>query len=356
MGCLVEGPRAQATTLIFADFDNTLLETRKQFEGTFKTPYVLFRIDHRTNVLERTLEGPREIEVTPVDFEHIRRYLYHPDGDIENRNRLVTLESGEKIRPGQYMLVFPDSYKYFFDGDKGENHLLQAFQKTYSRNSQSGWQGPFWQHFTKIMGQEDTARGVRIITARKHSGKNWDAFFKYLVRNKELSRIPNSAFFHNVSHESYDQFSLTHDIAERKAQLLLQAVINLGRVPLRPEDMRLNPDGTGTELSHYVIFADDSQETLERVLPLFQDIVRTKRVPVKIGIFNMGLATAIRDSGRPQYTIIKSDGTFRTATETEMNGEPLLLRNSLIKPQPAVPTPCFEQVVIPSSALSGDQL
>ncbi|MBY0369369.1 hypothetical protein K2X33_01700, partial [bacterium] len=62
------------------------------------------------------------------------------------------------------------------------------------------------------------------------------------------------------------------------------------------------------------------------VVSLFQKFAQNKTVRVKFGVFNMGNATEIRATRRPQYAIIKSDGTFRHATAEELKGEhPALL-------------------------------
>jgi hypothetical protein len=342
---LFVGLTLRGATLIYTDFDNTIVETRKQFEGTFRTPFVLFRIDDRNSVLERVPDGPEVIEVTPVDYENMRRYLFHKDGDIENRNRVTTLEDGRKVRPGEYTLVFPDSYKYFFDGPNGENWLLKNYRETVKRDSSAKWQGPFWNQFVQIMGEDDTSRAVRVITARRHTSEHWDELFAAWVKEKHLPRAPITKYFHNVSYEAYDQFSLSRDIADRKALLVHQAINNLGRVPLTTNDMRLNPDGTRSELLHYVVFVDDSQETMNRILPLLQDVARTKRIPVKIGVFFMGLPTTVKESGRPQFSIIKSDGTFRAASPHEIVGDPLSARASLVQTAPMNPVACPYEIL-----------
>jgi hypothetical protein len=80
---------------------------------------------------------------------------------------------------------------------------------------------------------------------------------------------------------------------------------------LTEADKILNADGTAYEKLHYLIIAEDNPDTLDGLIKLFQDLARSRNFPVKFAVINAGNITQIRESGRPAFSIITSDGRFR---------------------------------------------
>ena len=125
-----------------------------------------------------------------------------------------------------------------------------------------------------------------------------------------------------MSLPEFEQYGLGGDVARQKVNILMELATRLGRVPLGTSDERLHPNGKEVGEFHFVIFADDNQETIELAVKECQAMVQSRRVPVKFGIFNMGYRSDIIASGRPQFAIIEPGGTFRQATDLERIGEP----------------------------------
>lgn len=308
-----------AATIVMSDFDNTIVETREAQDGTFQTPFVLFRIEQRATTLQDAPRGPAEIHLSPIEFHRNRAYFGKGSGQPGALNRKIELQDGTVVNPGLYYVRNPESFRHFFSTDD-RNNPLEDLKAAQSRDAEGKWKGPFWETMVKILANPESARTFGLITARGHTEKDWVEFFEYLKKTGEIENLPNFRLFHNVSLADYDQFSLTWNTAQQKVGVMREMVQHLGRTPVTDE--RLSPDGKTREPYHYLIFVDDNQETLDAAIRVFQQYAQNKTVRVKFGVFNTGNRTEVTASRRPQYAIIKSDGTFRHATPEEILGEP----------------------------------
>lgn len=313
---------AEAKLVVFSDFDGTIVEDREHapFKGTFKTPFVLYRIPQRLSTIQEPLTGPETLEVSPHDFHRMRPHL--ANGNRPGSNRKYTTHSGVQVVQGEYQSLNPQTFKYFFSDTSGErNYLLEAFDKAYE-GEKDAWKGGFFPIMQALLSHEETAKTLMIGTARGHSAKDWEGFFQRLKDLEEIKHLPDVAAFHNVSLEGYDRYDITGNITGRKTGLLTDIAWRLGRM-VATED-RLAPDGKATGKYHYLILVEDHQTTIEAWAKEAQSLARNKRLPnnVKFGIFNFGTKTAIADARRPQFSIVTSDGTFRAATPAELVGEP----------------------------------
>lgn len=321
-------PKADAVSLVFSDFDNTLVETRESAGGTFETKFVLFRSEQRATTLQDVPTGPKEIELTPIEFHRNLAYFAKGPGTPGALNREIKLKDGTKVMPGLYYMRNPESFKYFFSTPE-RNNVLEDLKDAEKRDPEGHWKAGFWDTMVQYLNHPESARWFGMITARGHDQKDWVEFFEYLKAQGYIKHLPNFRLFHNVSRAEYDQFSLSWKNSEQKKGVLQQVVQHLATVA--PTESRLAPDGKHEEPMHFVTFADDNQDTLEAVLRMFQQYAQNKTVRIKFGIFNMGTQTEITATRRPQFAIIKSDGTFRHATDAEKLGE-----HAVLTPAPVV--------------------
>lgn len=343
--CSLFGARSLATTIVLADFDDTTVETRESFGGTFKTGFKLFRIEYRATTLQPVYNGPPVITVTPVDMHRIKRYLGEGPAKLGAINRRVNLEDGQVIVPGYYTIRSPDTFEYFMTAPAGENYLLRDFRLAEKRDPEGAFKGQFWDIMCRILASEKGAEALGFISARGHSLEEWRELFEYLKKRRYIENLPNFDLFHSISLPEYDQYSLRKDVPVQKVKVLEELARKLGRAPLGPRDTRLHPNGKEHAPYHYLVFADDKQETIDLAAKLFQSLARSQAVKVKFGLFNMGNRTEVQASQRPQFAIVEPDGTFRHATEDELVGEPEARREALIAAAEAAPT-CSAKVAV----------
>ena len=124
--------RAQIEINMF-DFDGTLVENRQSRDGTFNSTVLLYRNEQRLNLLQPLAVGPKILAITQQDLHRISEYLGSGEGRPGSVSREVELQDGQRIRPGEYYLRYPDSYEYFREGTEGRNHLLSSFITAESR-------------------------------------------------------------------------------------------------------------------------------------------------------------------------------------------------------------------------------
>ena len=313
----------EAATYFFSDFDNAVVESREEKHGTFKSHYQLYLLPQRANVLQPDLaQLPKVIKVTPREYERIKDSLAKHDNEPGAIGKKYRLESGELIDPGNYIVRNPDSFEYFMEAPTGRNYLLESFKDAETRTTGS-YKGQIWKTMALFLSNPETAKNFGLLTARAHSRVEWEQTVDYWIEKNidGISHRPNFDLFHNVSRSEYEKYGLGGNISAQKIAKLKEFINQLARVPLRPEDARLKPDGKGTEPLHYVVFADDNQETIELAFSLFKGMAQRGTYPIKFGLFNLGNSTEIRQTRRPQFMIIEPAGSFRRATALEQLGE-----------------------------------
>ncbi len=319
---------ALGETVWLVDFDQTLVESRREFGGNFRTAYRLFRIDQRANTLQDVASGPRHIDVNPIDYHRIEKDLGRGQGK-PGRFRKVKLEDGTTFIAGEYMLRNPDSFIFYgVHQDEPRNYLLEDFKA--AEKSTGRFQGELWSLMQYALSNKHSSQHFGVITARGHTKKHWMDFFRYLKNKKGksgkhtpyINYLPNPTYIHNTSHPDYDQFDLDWDKAKQKIGVLERTIRDLGRVPVSDSDVRLHPDGKIHEKFHTLVYADDNQASLEAAVDLFRQYIWAGVYPIKFIVINTGLKTEIRQTQRPQYAVMKLDGTFRQASYLERLGEP----------------------------------
>lgn len=311
------GP-AFAKTFILSDFDNTFIESRREYGGTFHPLIRVFRVHTRWTPLDQEFIGPEEIDLSPHDFQRVSKHLAQASNKPGVSKKVITLDNGLKFQPSYYYLRNPDSYLRFGATSNFENSrsLIDDLQATGMTN----WKGPFFSFVQEFLKTPDGAKSIGIITARGHSRSAWHDFFSYLKELGEIQFLPELHHFHSVGvNGHYDRYAPIDDIPGRKIGILKDYALALAKMPLTEQDERLSPDGTSVERLHFLVFADDNPDTLEKALELFQSMTRRRSVPVKFAIFNSGLKSQVRATRRPRFLVIKRDGSIRPLKSDEFN-------------------------------------
>ena len=293
--------KADPVDIFFFDFDGTLMEDRQVKNGAFNAKFIIYRIHQRLNLLQVQATGPDEIVITQQDYHKIKDHLGAGEGRPGSIGREVELQNGKKIQPADYYIRNPDSFRYFREGEPGDNRLLQAFKDAEKSAVGTDWRGPMWNLFVDLCATQKGADSVAIITARGHSKAEWAEFYEYLRQKKYIRFKPDPEMAYNMTRPEFDTHSGQGgaygadliNIPERKAKLIYEILMYLRTV---------HP---GAGKRHTVMFADNSQDNLDRVAKVFRTIAFGDLSPVKMVLVNVGLVKEVRDSERPEVSVIE---------------------------------------------------
>lgn len=322
---LAFAPKAysQITINIF-DFDGTLVEDRQSRDGAFNPNFILFRNNTRLNLLQEVAVGPEVVEVGQQDLEKIKPYLAAGEGRPGAIGRTAKLESGLQIKPGEYFLRNPDSFKFFREAPAGENYLLQQFQAAEHLARESGQKlfGPAWAYFVELCKTPEGARTIAISTARGHSEREWAEFFDHLVKEGYIEHKPATRRIFNMTRPEFDRFNgmggaLGGDpwnIPERKSGHFGEILLDLRNVPVpeaRPGEARI---------LHDVRFFENSPENLEALQRVSRRIIFADASPTRVTLINVGLTTDVREArerGRPEVAVLEPGSAVFTSGRRE---------------------------------------
>lgn len=315
---LIYAPGVQAEKLVIFDFDGTLVESREEYHGSFQTPYILYRIDNRSTTLQNAAEGPEEIEISTSDFQKFRKQFGHGPGRTGQTNYKVRLEDGREIYPGEYFLISPKSFRYFFEGPEGHNYLLENFKTAEQKGN---WKGLYWPLFEQLLSDEEAAKTVGIMTARGQSKKEWKEFFDYLISKGYLKYPPQLDRVYNVSRDEFGAFNPLGSIAKRKLGLFRVIVEPLIRTRLSENDWVLSPDGDELQQLHSVVYADDDPEIIRLFFDQMQKYAQNKLLDAKFSLLNSGLDIDVANTTHPRQMTFREVGTVRLTTAEELLAE-----------------------------------
>lgn len=318
LGCLAfclawaVGLEAQAqVTVAYFDYDGTTVEHRQSQGGTHSTTHVLFRVQEGgIHLLAGIQPGPETIEVSQQDFNKLLPFLAKGHGQPGAINRNVTLEGGQVIQPGLYFMRVPETFKYFRESrEPGRNYLLEDFKKAESRSENGEFKGRFWTLFQDWCSTKESADRFSILTARGHSQAEWQQLFDYM-RSKGYIKYPPGRVI-NLSRTEYDRFGPPGDMPERKANFLVEQAQELARVDL--------PNGR----YHSMIIADDEQRNLERIAGRIAALSNSGKLPIEFVLGNAGLRSEIRTSIRPEFAMIRPEGSFKSTVISSFSPAPV---------------------------------
>lgn len=322
----------KAASLVFADFDDTIVESRKERNGSFQGRYLIFKNVYRSSTLTPEADGDMVIEVSTAEFRELRHLMARGKNDPGVLAEEFELSNGQRIFPGEYEIRDPDTYLYFRPNPEagGESYLVEAMKKAL-RNGGDKWQGLYWESMLQILNDPEAAQYFGIITSRGHDSEEWNEFFELLKKKGFIKHLPRtSQLFHDVSRREYDVLSLNANVPLQKMQLLERKARALKDVPLDPvKDLRLNADGDGLEVMHSLTFIEDKPETLVKVFELFRKLAMTNwlKTPIKFTLVLTSTEEEMQRLSRyfgyeiPRALVFTSKGTIRPASQEELTGE-----------------------------------
>lgn len=326
VGCILafSGGAVLADSFVYLDFDNVTLESRRVRKGTFATPYRVFRVEQRENAAQPVAPAAEFVDLHPWDWDRLASFLAKGPGQLGSVSRVDTLQDGTKFKPGYYMASNPDSFLYFLEASSsdGEGHLLRNIREAYQRDPQKHFLGMAWPIVKLRFSDPATARTTGFLSARGHSQKEWGDALSYLWQQEAIPYAPDLRNVHGASRAEYFKFDVRWRIPHIKAGTLSALALEIARLPLTDADIRISPDGQGTEKRHSLVFLDDNQTTIQLVSALFERLAMSRRYPIKFVIGNLGLASEVRQSRRPQFYVITKYGKHRPAKPIEVFGEP----------------------------------
>jgi FMN phosphatase YigB (HAD superfamily) len=174
--------QAQSKVVYVFDFDNTLVENREQYKGTFNPKVELYRIDGRQSLLQNPIKSEKTVTVLWSDFhERLKPYLAPNAEEPGMLGKRITLSDGRVIEAGHYYLRFVDSYYSFNEGDGKSNFLLETYHAAKkAKGSKDAWKGKTWPLFQYLHSSQagHLDADVLILTLRGHSPEEWNSFFK----------------------------------------------------------------------------------------------------------------------------------------------------------------------------------
>jgi hypothetical protein len=324
--CAYSASAHAQVTINFFDFDGTLVEDRQVRDGAFNPEFLLFRNNTRLNLLQDVATGPETITVTHQDLEKMKPYLAQGEGRPGAIGRTVKLANGMEIKPGEYFMRNPDSYRFFREGPAGENYLLKQFKdaEQVARETGKTFKGPAWDYFVHLCESESGARSIAISTARGHSEAEWGEFLDYLQRQGYIKYKPNAKRMFNMTRPEFDRYSGhggAHgadpwNIPGRKSAHFRELLLELRRVAL-PEKKTAEPRPL-----HEVRFFENSKENLIALQRVTKEILFADQSPSRVTLVNLGLTTEIREareSGRPEVAILEpGTAVFRSGRREDL--------------------------------------
>ncbi|CAN5713907.1 hypothetical protein BH10BDE1_BH10BDE1_03540 [soil metagenome] len=320
--CVLSAPAHAQTpiTINVFDFDGTVVEDRQIRDGAFNPEFILFRNNTRLNLFQEVASGPEQISVTHQDLEKMKVYLAQSEGRPGAVGRVVKLANGESIKPGEYYLRMPDSFRNFREGAPGDNRLLHQFQNAERVATETGktFKGPAWDYFVHLCQTEEGARTVAISTARGHSEREWRELFDHMQKQGLIKFKPAAKRVFNMMRPEFDRFSghggaLGADpwnIPQRKAMHFREILLVLRNVAL-PAKSTGEP-----RVLHDVRFFENSPENLAAIQRVTREIIFADASPSRVTLVNVGLTTDIREAremGRPEVAILEpGSAVFRS--------------------------------------------
>ena len=331
-------PNTSADVRVMFDFDNTLVETRAEYDGSFQTDFILYRIENPENALVQSAFtpdqiGPRVLKVPARDFQILNKPVYMA---LTSDNLLVQrtlsalgqgqgllgrlspykLSTGQSIIPGFYRIDPDFTFDHFFTPEDGSaNHLLEDFKSSLKGN----WQGPLWPLFAALLADVSTAGSVGINTARGHERSDWQALFDYMMTKKLITHSPDVDHVHGVSRPEYAIYDRTGSVSKRKAGVNLDYIKQQGGLRLGEGDWVASRDNPSIkEKQHVFVFGEDSPENIGRAVEKGRKLMQTRLHPVKVIIINAGTAQERRLSQWPEAFVLKTDGGMRPVLKSEI--------------------------------------
>lgn len=319
---------AHASSFVFSDWDDTIVESRPEHNGSYQGRYLIFKNRYRATNLSPVPDGKNVILLTSAEFRQVRRYLaqgQNVPGDLLNE---FTTQEGVSFYPGDYQILDPWSYDFFRPNPEGEGFALQSFREAYETDPEMNWKGIFFDSMIQILNDPEAAKHFGVITGRGHNPDEWQQFFEFLKSEGMIRYLPRAELFHNMARSEYDVLSLDANVVKQKVGILERIARAIKDIPLKDEkDLRLNPEGTAIEKMHSLTYVEDKPEIAAAVFRLFQRLAMSRQFPIKYTLILASTEEEMRRLERhlgfrpPREMVFSRYGDVRQATEAEITGE-----------------------------------
>lgn len=319
---------SEARVFLYVDIDGTVFEYRKEFAGTFDTPYKLFRVTDRGFATQDSPEGPKVVEISMDEFDRLDAAGALARGELQlgSLNTFFYDKAGHRHVAGHYMVRYPETYDGFLPASdaKTDSPILRDFKIAQSRDPQGRWAGMVYGLLADYyLADARRAENVGVITAR---GQNLVDLFKYLKKNGYIQHLPNFEQVYNLSDPQFDWTHRRDGIGRMKLDVIRKIVKDLQAIPFDPaKDKKiLNDDGTDPAEAFTFIFAEDNPVYVEMIAKFMQDAARRKNwtlTPIKFILINAGTDEQVERAGRPRFSVPQANGIWREAKDEELLGE-----------------------------------
>lgn len=312
---------AQSRMFLFYDIDGTVLEHRKEFGGTFSTPYKLFRIQYREFATQEPIRAPEVIEVDQDQYEKLEKLGVFAQGGRPGRlDVTVTTIDGQTLPVGLYQKSTEfggefNTYAYFQDPER----LLKDFKAAEKKDPSGKWKGFAWDLLMYFLSNPEFA-SAHAMTARPYS----PSFFRYLMQKKYAKTVqdPENQYF--LGGEDADRFGREKGIPSMKVEALKEFVSKIQNIPFGLNDKPiLNADGDGWIEAFTVVIPENDPLNLVPLVHQLQDFASRKKwslTPLKFVVFNAGTDEEVARTGIPRWSVVTSSGNLRPATDEEILG------------------------------------
>jgi hypothetical protein len=295
--------------------DTTFFFDRRLYKGTFQSYVELYQIARRGNLFQEPLKGPKAIKVTWADFhERLKPFLAKDSKTQGQVGKKITLSDGQVIEPANYYVRDDDSFKYYFEGENGENYLLEDYlaAKKLTKGGNGPWKGKAFGIYQYLLSNKETAKNIGRMTMRGHPKNHWAALDNQMIKDGEINFAPNLKLTFGMTTPEMDEFTHYYDDGERalaKKAVLEDFIKMKGREP--------SEDG----LPHKIIFFEDDPKTIQVVLEVFQKYAQGRFFNIEFGIANLGYESEVEASARPRFYMLNEYGIPRRATEDDIFGD-----------------------------------
>lgn len=346
--------------IIITDYDGTLMPEHLYEDSISEGRLVLHRVKHLVSPWSEPVDGshlegtdgqdtsaidcgPETVEVAIWEFEKLKGLLAqntsghgYVTGSIDQYFPLKSLLGQKGIIPGYYHVDLNTFYQNY------QNRDGVSFQEEINRLLQTKSLGShlhdpdFAFHLiAKALGENpETAKNIFVWTARGHTAEDMYQGIKKLTPKFLPTPLPK-ANFRLFGQQNYASTALGSDVNQRKIETYRQAIVEAShfhfpdsvhpnRHPADPKKAFKRP--TLSFFDNHINEVDYTKSTIYRAITLAKKMLHTKQVQyrVKLVFGFFGPEEYLEKFGFPngsRIVVMRPDGSFRPAVDTEIYGE-----------------------------------
>lgn len=351
------------------DIDGTL-NNDKGPSSSWRTPWLLKRIDHMHSLFQQSPNKPVEVELTEpeqisyynqrfgtlhdlntpvrvsitlpqqiaVSYDEYSKFqeLWAKSETIAGALQPILLDydplrqNKERLIVPGYYRVFDLTFKYYRERSApGKNYLVQDYDQAKARANALGspfeWKGRAFALFQAFMAHPETVMNAQRFTSRGHRSEEYWAWDDQMVSDGEIAFATSldgkRPIVHSLSQPEARIYG--QSLVEKKVQVVKGAAEALFRTTA-PRHKELAPDqdraARGIEVdTHTVIVAEDEPSYVAAIADYMVNLSGSYFADrIKLVLFNTGSDEEILRSRFPwRWTVITGRGG-RPATEAEI--------------------------------------